>query len=64
MKALLVNGSPHENGCTFRALKEAEKALNEEGIETEIFQIGNLRLRVASPADTAKLRENAFSTTK
>ena len=40
MKALLVNGSPHENGCTFRTLKEAEKALNEEGIETEIFQIG------------------------
>ena len=40
MKVILVNGSPHENGCTYRALKEAEKALNEEGIETEIFQVG------------------------
>ena len=26
MKVILVNGSPHENGCTYRALKEAEKA--------------------------------------
>ena len=62
MKALLVNGSPHENGCTFRALKESEKSLNEEGIEKEIFQI--VKSPIESPADTAKLRENAFSTTK
>lgn len=41
MKALLVNGSPHKSGCTYTALAEVQKALNEEGIETEIFQIGN-----------------------
>ena len=41
MKVLLVNGSPHEKGCTFTALKEVEKCLTEEGIETEIFWIGN-----------------------
>ena len=42
MKVLLVNGSPHEKGCTYTALKEVEKALREEGIETEIFWIGNM----------------------
>ncbi len=41
MKVLLVNGSPHKNGCTYTALAEAEKILREEGIETEIFWIGN-----------------------
>lgn len=41
MKVLLVNGSPHKEGCTYTALTEVEKALNEEGIETEIFWIGN-----------------------
>lgn len=40
MKVLLVNGSPHEKGCTYTALTEVAKALNAEGIETEIFHIG------------------------
>ena len=40
MKVLLINGSPHKEGCTFTALKEVEKTLNEEGISTEIFWIG------------------------
>ena len=40
MKVLLINGSPRPRGCTYTALKEAEKALNEAGIETEIFHIG------------------------
>ena len=40
MKVLLVNGSPHRNGCTFTALSEIAKTLNEEGVETEIFQVG------------------------
>ena len=40
MKVLLVNGSPRPEGCTYTALSEVEKILNEEGIETEIFQIG------------------------
>lgn len=41
MKVLLVNGSPHEHGCTYTALTEVANTLNEEGIETEIFWIGN-----------------------
>ena len=40
MKVLLVNGSPHEKGCTYTALAEVEKALQEQGIETEIVHIG------------------------
>lgn len=40
MKVLLVNGSPHPNGCTFTALSEVAGALEKQGIETEIFQVG------------------------
>ncbi len=40
MKVLLVNGSPHEKGCTYTALTEVAKTLNEEKIETEIFWVG------------------------
>jgi len=40
MKVILVNGSPHEKGCTCTALETVAKTLNEEGIETEIFQLG------------------------
>jgi len=41
MKVLLVNGSPHEKGCTFTALTEVAETLNAEGISTEFFWIGN-----------------------
>lgn len=41
MKVILVNGSPHEKGCTYTALCEVEKALNKNGIETEIFWVGS-----------------------
>lgn len=37
MRSLLVNGSPHEKGCTYTALTEVAETLNEEGIDTEIF---------------------------
>ena len=40
MKVLLVNGSQHEKGCTYTALNEVAKALNANGVETEIFWIG------------------------
>ena len=42
MKVLLINGSPKKAGCTFTALNEVAKSLNEEGIETEIFVHGAL----------------------
>ena len=40
MKVILVNGSPHEHGCTYTALSEIEGVLQAEGIETEIFWVG------------------------
>lgn len=40
MKVLLVNGSQHEHGCTYIALSEVQKALNANGVETEIYWIG------------------------
>ena len=36
----MLNGSPHEHGCTYVALSEAAKALNDQGIETEIVWLG------------------------
>ena len=39
-KVLLINGSPHVHGCTARALDEVAKTLNENGIETELVQVG------------------------
>ena len=40
MKVLLINGSPHEHGCTFTALSEVAASLNKNGVDTEIFWIG------------------------
>ena len=40
MKVLIINGSPHKQGNTFLALSEVAKTLEQNGIETEIVQIG------------------------
>ena len=40
MKVLMLNGSPREKGCTYTALCEVAGALEKNGIETEIFQVG------------------------
>lgn len=40
MKVLLVNGGPHKNGCTHRALAEIAATLEAEGIETQEFWVG------------------------
>ncbi|MDF2870848.1 MAG: flavin reductase [Anaerocolumna sp.] len=45
MKVLLINGSPNIHGCTYTALEEVAKTLEEEQIETEIFHIGNKPIR-------------------
>ena len=45
MKVLLINGSPHEKGCTYTALSEIAGVLNENGIDTEIFQVGSDPIR-------------------
>ena len=40
MKVLMINGSPHEFGCTYTALKEVSDKLNSHGIETEFVYLG------------------------
>lgn len=45
MKVLLINGSPHIDGCTKRALQEVSDTLNNEGIETEFVNVGNKDIR-------------------
>lgn len=40
MKVILVNGSPHLKGTTYRALQEVQKSLEENGVETRIYQLG------------------------
>ena len=61
MKTLLVNGSPHKNGNTATALTEVAKALNAEGIETEVFWIGAKPVRGCIACNAcAKLQHCAF----
>lgn len=39
-KVLMINGSPHEFGCTYTALKEVAETLEKNGVETEILYLG------------------------
>jgi len=45
MKVLLINGSPNAKGCTYTALTEVERTLNEAGVQTEIIHVGNKDIR-------------------
>lgn len=39
MKVLLLNGSPHKNGCTYAALSIIAEQLSKNGIDSEIVHI-------------------------
>lgn len=45
MKVLLINGSPNLNGCVSRALKEMINVFENEGVETELIDLGNRDIR-------------------
>ena len=45
MKILMVNGSPHDNGCTARALREMETVFHAAGVETETISLGKTEVR-------------------
>jgi len=45
MKVLMINGSPRANGNTYIALHEMENIFSENGVETEIIQVGNKNIR-------------------
>lgn len=45
MKVLMINGSPRANGNTYIALHEMENIFSENGVDTEIIQVGNKNIR-------------------
>ena len=45
MMVLLVNGSPHSDGCVYTALSEIQMQLGKHGVDSEIFHIGKNPVR-------------------
>ena len=60
MKVLLLNGSPRANGNTALALAEMEKIFAQEGIETEVVQVGNKAVRGCISLQTSFDKERAI----
>ena len=61
MKVLMLNGSPHPSGVNDLALCEMEAVFKENGIETEIVQVGNVAVRgCAACGACAKLGKCIF----
>ncbi|MCI7099360.1 MAG: flavodoxin family protein [Lachnospiraceae bacterium] len=54
MKVLLLNGSPHKNGCTYTALSVVAEQLEKNGIESEIVHIAAKPVRGCSGCGTCK----------
>lgn len=52
MKVLMINGSPRAKGNTYIALHEMEKIFSENGVETEIVQVGNKDIRGCIACDS------------
>ena len=55
-KVLLLNGSPHVHGCTAAALEEMIKVFEEEGVETELIQVGIKEIRGCVACGTCSLK--------
>lgn len=45
MNVLLINGSPHEKGCTYTALSAVAEELEKQGVQTEILHVGTDPIR-------------------
>ncbi len=58
MKVLMINGSPHAKGNTRIALDEMIKIFDQEGIETEIIQVGQKDIRGCIACMTCKKGAN------
>ena len=56
MNVLLINGSPHEKGCTYTALSLIAGELNKAGIDTEILHVGG---KPVGGCIGGQLRQNA-----
>ena len=44
-KVMMLNGSPHERGCTYTALTIVAEELERQGVESEIIWLGNEAVR-------------------
>ena len=60
MKVLLINGSPHATGSTYTALHEMEKVFGQEGLETELVQVGNKISEDVLPVELVEQKENVY----
>ena len=54
MKVILVNGSPHEKGCTYTALLEIEGTLNKNNIDEEVELAKALEVDILNAAALGK----------
>ena len=55
MKVLMLNGSPRVNGNTAAALEEMCSVFAEEGVETELVQVGNQPVRGCNACGRCKV---------
>ena len=46
MKVLLINGSPRAEGNTALALREMISVFEQQGVESELVQVGQLAVRI------------------
>jgi multimeric flavodoxin WrbA len=63
-KILLINSSSHQNGCTWRALKEVQDQLAKNGVESDLIWLETRQSRTALPVVIAERRENVSLKTK
>jgi len=59
MKVILLNGSPNANGCTFTGLSIIQEQLEKNGVETELFQVGNKPIIGCTACGTCYKPDNA-----
>lgn len=55
---LLINGSPRKNGNTRQALEIVANALNKDGIDTEIVQLGGMPIRGCQACNGCRRMKN------
>ena len=61
MKVLLINGSPNAEGCTYTALREVAKELENQDIITELFHVGNKPIRACTACRGCKSGKCVFN---
>ncbi len=60
MKVLMINGSPNKKGCTYTALSAVGAALNAEGVDYEIYNVGQKPLRSCQACGVCRSKKNGL----